>query len=43
MIKFVDDEYMGPHGDYGGRKSDDFFMMRLSLGIGESVRLYMRR
>ena len=34
MIKFVNDEYMGPHGDYGGKKSDNFFMMRLSLGIG---------
>ena len=33
-LKFVDDEYMGPHGDYGGKKSDDFFMMRLKLGIG---------
>jgi len=34
MIRFMDDEYMGAHGDYGGKKSDNFFMMRLAIGIG---------
>jgi hypothetical protein len=34
MIRFMDNEFMGLHGDYGGKKSDNFFMMHLASGIG---------
>lgn len=34
MVSFMDKEFMGVHGDYGGKKSDDFFMMRLAMGVG---------
>ena len=34
MIRFMVNEYMGFHGDYGGKKSNNFFMMRLAIGIG---------
>ena len=39
FIKYMENERMGQHGDYGGIKAEKHHMMRISLGIGGSRRI----
>ena len=36
FVKYMANEGMGAHGDYGGLKAEKYHMMRISLGIGGS-------
>ena len=42
LIKYVGEQWMGEHGDYGGVKSEKYFMMRLTLGLGGSRTIRFR-
>ena len=42
LIKYIGGQCMGEHGDYGGVKSEKYFMMRLTLGLGGSRTIRFR-